>query len=92
MSDKCKGRQNNIILSDNGTIVNNQASVCRLFNGVVNAAADNISQDPNESVKHTNEDDLDEYVATVLHKYESHSSVKNVKDRGIPSHSFHFQC
>ncbi len=47
---------------------------------------------PNEIMNHTNEDDPDGYVAEDLHKYESHSSVKNVKDRGIPSDSFNFQC
>ena len=43
-------------------------------------------------MNYTNEDDLDGYVAEILHKYESHSSVKNVKDRGIPLDSFNFQC
>ncbi len=63
-------------MSENGTIVNDQDSVCKLFTGFFNAVADNIGQDPNEIVNHTNEDDLDGYVAEVLHKYESHCSVK----------------
>ncbi len=88
MSDKCIGGQNSIILSENGTIVNDQDSVFKLFSGFFNTVADNIGQDPNEIVNYTNEDDFDGYVAEVLHKYESHSSVKNIKDRGIPSGSF----
>ncbi len=32
VSDKCKGGQNNVILLEDGTIVNDQTSVCKLFN------------------------------------------------------------
>ncbi len=87
VSGRCKGRQNNIIASKNGTIANDQLCVCKLFHGFFDAASDNIGQDPNEIVNCTNEYDLDGYVAGVSHKYESHFSVKNVKDGGIPSDS-----
>ena len=38
-----------------------------------------------------NEVDLDGYVAGVLQRYESHSSVEIIKQRGIPQGSFDFQ-
>ena len=67
------------ILSEDGTIVNNQGAVCKVFNGFFNALADNIGQNPNGIANYHNEDDLDGYVAGVLQRYGSHSSVTIIK-------------
>ncbi len=91
VSDKCKGGQNNIVLSEDGAIVNDQGTVCKVFNAFFNAVADNVGQNPNEIVNYQNENDLDGYVAGILQRYESHSSVKAIKQRGIPQGSFDFQ-
>ncbi len=44
VSDKCRGRQNNIIVSsENGTIIMIK-TLCTLFNGFFNGLSDNIGQ------------------------------------------------
>ncbi len=58
VSNNCIGGQSNI-LSENGIIANDQVSMCKMFNGLLNVVADNIGQDPNEIMNYTNEDDLD---------------------------------
>lgn len=90
ISDKCKGGQENIILSTNDTIINEPLSVCNEFNEFYNGVAADIGQNPSDIADLKNDDDFDVYLNEVLRQYSDHPSMSIIRDNTSYVNTFCF--
>ncbi len=80
ISDKCKGGQEHIILSEDDAIINEPSYVCNIFNEFYNTVAADFGQKPADITNCQNDEDFDVYMNDVLQRYSTHASVLQIRD------------